>query len=1104
METNMSENQNDNSPAGSDEAAIEEEIRDRAESPSDDTPPGGTLAPALNYQAQGQLPVPACWEEPCQIPWHLKDGPCHGKRPLVDRVGLDGRTSVSVEEVQEWWRRWPLAQLALLTGARSNRVVVDLDGEEGEANWKKIEDEFGPFAPTLEVRTKHGRHLYFLHPGGVKILTRKGSDFYPFGRDAGPVKGVDVRGDGGLVVAPPSRNREYANDLEPVELPAALVEPLSTGSSEDALPAEEYAEALELIRTEGEPCPCAERILERYPEAGKNRHQALIHAQRALVGFGREQHPGAGQALDRLQAEAGADSAEWVHALEGAVAIAVAEEPKSVGCGYKVVTLAKAGAETEPLTVAVVKGGRITDYPQRLIMFTPTEVQEKVETKHGTKTAVLTDAVVLDGEGAPIKLPGLQLTQVYLVGSLRKEVGGKAPVLAVLIQDEGKDGQQGAWKLDSDRVTEAQVNLAAAYLDHEEAGTLKVVKVKAEKKVDTDDRFTDSRLAIRVAEEVMADRYIWVPGLRWMTWDGKRWISSEEETIREGVMNWVIGQFDKVIDVAREKSRTPDWEEIEGWKKAQSRHRITAIADLTKGIVLVRAHELDADPDLLNTPAGVVDMRTGQVRKHDPDLLMTGMSSGSYIPGYTHPDWEQALGAVPEKVREWFQTRSGQAATGHPVQDDLTVIFQGSGANGKTSVTSKGPVPALGSYGSVASHKLFAKGSEHSTERADLRGRRYVVAEELTEGRSIDITALKQIQGTGRIKARFLYEDNIEFEPSHTLFVTTNYVPIVAEVDHGTWRRLALVRFPFTFRTEGEELSGKRDKAGDLGLRDRIKDGKDGQHDAIVTWLVEGAMRWYADPSAALAQPQRVRKDTRDWQMDADRILGFWDELLEPAEDVAIVTAELLNVFNAWVEGNGHHAWPKETFHPRFSQHMETARHRVQKKRPSTVPELSRPARHVDQVDPLPGRPEVYAGVRFRKSEAEAEARKKLATKKDEQDNRGRGQTRQTPGKTPLRRPFSESLSDGLSGLSTPLTSNDGAAVDLHPFTDWLVQQTGHTDPLIQAVATDASKDPDLPNIMWPRDLYDYLRKNRAVPEAYKGLERAIAEYEATEEGSAA
>jgi hypothetical protein len=296
---------------------------------------GSTLDAALGYQADGQFPIPTCWSDPCAVAWHLVDKktgeakPCDspGKTPLVK---FRDRTSVTAEEIRRWWRRWPNANLALLTGRASGLVVIDLDGENGEQALRRSEAVLGPLPGTLEVKTKHGRHLYFRAPEDVDVLTRRGDLFKPDGQ---PAKGLDARGRNGYVVAPPSPNRVYANDLEPAELPEAWVVALSTGTTAATqLKGEEMAKALELIRTDGDPCPCMTRVLAKHPEEGKNRHQALIGAQHALVMLGREQHPGAGQALDQLQA--GTDEDEWTHALEGAVSIAMATEPKQTGCLY--------------------------------------------------------------------------------------------------------------------------------------------------------------------------------------------------------------------------------------------------------------------------------------------------------------------------------------------------------------------------------------------------------------------------------------------------------------------------------------------------------------------------------------------------------------------------------------------------------------------------------------------------------------------------------------------------------------------------------------------------------------------------------------------------
>src|SRR4029434_10447636 len=99
---------------------------------------------------------------------------------------------------------------------------------------------------------------------------------------------------------------------------------------------------------------------------------------------------------------------------------------------------------------------------------------------------------------------------------------------------------------------------------------------------------------------------------------------------------------------------------------------------------------------------------------------------------------------------------------------------------------------------------------------------------------------------------------------SHSLFITTNYIPVVNETDHGTWRRLALLVFPFVYRKTGHALVSPDDRRGDPGMKERLKHGRDGQHDAIVTWIVNGARQWHKSGFPQL--PQSVALDTRDWR----------------------------------------------------------------------------------------------------------------------------------------------------------------------------------------------------------------------------------------------
>lgn len=115
------------------------------------------------------------------------------KRPAVRWQDFQ-TTRASEQEVRDWFRRWPENNVGIVTGAVSGLVVLDVDPRHGgDDTLRSLELQHGPLLPTLEAATGGGgRHIYFAHPGGV-VRNR-----------VGIAPGVDLRGDGGCVVAPPS------------------------------------------------------------------------------------------------------------------------------------------------------------------------------------------------------------------------------------------------------------------------------------------------------------------------------------------------------------------------------------------------------------------------------------------------------------------------------------------------------------------------------------------------------------------------------------------------------------------------------------------------------------------------------------------------------------------------------------------------------------------------------------------------------------------------------------------------------------------------------------------------------------------------------------
>ena len=115
-----------------------------------------------------------------------------GKHPMT-RNGLKN-ASRGDETIVTWWKQHPRANIGILTGEDSGLVVLDVDPRhDGEASLKALQAEFGPLPPTLVAKTGgNGWHFYFKHPGS-KVSNK-----------ANLRSGLDIRGDGGYIVAPPS------------------------------------------------------------------------------------------------------------------------------------------------------------------------------------------------------------------------------------------------------------------------------------------------------------------------------------------------------------------------------------------------------------------------------------------------------------------------------------------------------------------------------------------------------------------------------------------------------------------------------------------------------------------------------------------------------------------------------------------------------------------------------------------------------------------------------------------------------------------------------------------------------------------------------------
>lgn len=141
-----------------------------------------------------------------------------GKHPRTFHGFKDATTDVAI--IQRWWNQWPDANIGIATGARSNVVVVDVDpknfGDEAMFEW---EVKYGDLPRELVVSTgSGGEHIYFACEAGVQVRSAPSS-----------IPGVDLKGDGGYVVAPPSIHASglrytWLSQRQPPAMPTVLLE----------------------------------------------------------------------------------------------------------------------------------------------------------------------------------------------------------------------------------------------------------------------------------------------------------------------------------------------------------------------------------------------------------------------------------------------------------------------------------------------------------------------------------------------------------------------------------------------------------------------------------------------------------------------------------------------------------------------------------------------------------------------------------------------------------------------------------------------------------------------------------------------------------------
>ncbi|SDG17467.1 phage/plasmid primase, P4 family [Thalassobaculum litoreum] len=411
--------------------------------------------------------------------------------------------------------------------------------------------------------------------------------------------------------------------------------------------------------------------------------------------------------------------------------------------------------------------------------------------------------------------------------------------------------------------------------------------------------FSEEALARQYTAE-FADSQKWVEVWgAWMIWTGTHWARDTTRLAENGarlIATRAAGEF-----------QNQDPRALNTARRIASAKTVQAIERLAKSSreFASRPEDWDADLWVFNTPAGTIDLRTGDMRPHAPGDLLTKVAAVGL--GGAAPRWLAFLSEIfdgDQETIDYVQRIFGYALSGSCEEHALFFCY-GTGGNGK-GVLLNTVQKIFASYSATAAVETFTSGryERHPTELAMLKGCRLVISQETEEGQRWAEARIKAVTGGDEITARFMRQDFFQFTPQFTLVIAGNHKPALRNIDEAIRRRMNLIPFNKTIPAH------RRDPTLPYLLKE--------EWPGILSWMVTGCLDWQRK---GLTPSRNARSATAEY-LDEEDALGRY--LLERCETSKLVedrptpTQTLFEDWKDWCEAAGEYAGSLK----RFSQRL--------------------------------------------------------------------------------------------------------------------------------------------------------------------------------------
>ena len=343
-------------------------------------------------------------------------------------------------------------------------------------------------------------------------------------------------------------------------------------------------------------------------------------------------------------------------------------------------------------------------------------------------------------------------------------------------------------------------------------------------------------------------------------------------------------------------------------KLGQLNNRKRMLED-AKDKYFLAADMFDKDKYLLNLQNGVLDLRTGDLMSHDPDLLLSKVCNASFAPGTRCERWESFVDEVMEgnpSKKAYLQKIIGYSLTGDTKEETCYILYGRTTRNGKSTL-----VETIGHLlGGTSGYALNMKpetlamrknndSRQASGDIARLKDCRFLNASEPPKKMIFDVGLLKTLLGRDTITARLLYQNEFQFAPCFKLFMNTNFLPLITDDTLFSSGRLNVITFDRHF---SEEEQDKRLK--DLFRTPEAMSG-------ILNWCLEG-LRLYLKEGAT--PPEAVRIATEAYRELSDKVGLFIGEVLEPKPGNNLPAGKVYDLYQHWCSDNGYGRENKSNF----------------------------------------------------------------------------------------------------------------------------------------------------------------------------------------------